>query len=163
MRKATTSPRVCLHCCISPILEHCLSYMLSDSYRRHRKWRSRPSSTAPPGRVYRVRCGPGKGFCTVEGSGPEGDDRERVWTRKGGVTLWGCISHSHQSPLFDLIVLFVFPALTGLPSPLRPLRPLCQVRTSSGMFLTKGQDDVVKRIEKRVAQVTMIPLGEKWG
>ena len=31
------------------------------------------------------------------------------------------------------------------------------------MFLTKGQDDVVKRIEKRVAQVTMIPLGEKWG
>ena len=81
----------------------------------------------------------------------------------GGGTLWGCIYHSHQSPLFDLIVLFVFPALTGLPSPLRPLRPLCQVRTSSGMFLTKGQDDVVKRIEKRVAQVTMIPLGEKWG
>ena len=41
--------------------------------------------------------------------------------------------------------------------------PPHQVRTSSGMFLTKGQDDIVKRIEKRVAQVTMISLGEEWG
>lgn len=34
------------------------------------------------------------------------------------------------------------------------------VRTSTGTFLAKGADDVVARIEKRVAQVTMIPLGE---
>lgn len=34
------------------------------------------------------------------------------------------------------------------------------VRTSTGTFLAKGADDVVTRIEKRVAQVTMIPVGE---
>lgn len=34
------------------------------------------------------------------------------------------------------------------------------VRTSSGTFLGKSQDDIVGRIEKRVAQVTMIPVGE---
>ena len=37
-----------------------------------------------------------------------------------------------------------------------------EVRTSSGTFLGKGQDDIISRIEKRVAQVTMIPVG-KWG
>ena len=35
-----------------------------------------------------------------------------------------------------------------------------EVRTSSGTFLGTGQDEIVRRIEKRVAQVTMIPVGE---
>lgn len=34
-----------------------------------------------------------------------------------------------------------------------------RVRTSSGMFLARGEDEVVKRIEKRIALVTMIPEG----
>lgn len=34
---------------------------------------------------------------------------------------------------------------------------LNSVRTSSGMFLIRGQDEVVSRIEKRIAQFTMIP------
>lgn len=34
------------------------------------------------------------------------------------------------------------------------------VRTSTGTFLAKAADEVIARIEKRVAQVTMIPLGE---
>jgi hypothetical protein len=36
------------------------------------------------------------------------------------------------------------------------------VRTSTGAFFGRGYDDVIKRIEKRIAQVTMIPMG-KWG
>ncbi len=35
-----------------------------------------------------------------------------------------------------------------------------QVRTSTGTFFNKGHDEVVTRVEKRVAQVTMIPVGE---
>ena len=41
-----------------------------------------------------------------------------------------------------------------------------EVRTSSGMFLSISQDDVITKIERRVAQVTMIPVGEtlaQWG
>ncbi len=34
------------------------------------------------------------------------------------------------------------------------------VRTSTGTFYNKGADDIIKRIEKRVAQVTMIPEGK---
>lgn len=34
------------------------------------------------------------------------------------------------------------------------------MRTSTGAFFGRGYDDVVKRIEKRIAQVTMIPVGE---
>lgn len=34
-----------------------------------------------------------------------------------------------------------------------------QVRTSSGTFLSSEQDEILARIEKRVAQVTMIPIG----
>ena len=34
------------------------------------------------------------------------------------------------------------------------------VRTSTGAFFGRGYDDVIKRIEKRIAQVTMIPMGE---
>jgi hypothetical protein len=33
------------------------------------------------------------------------------------------------------------------------------VRTSTGTFFARGHDDVVRRIEKRIAQVTMIPVG----
>lgn len=36
------------------------------------------------------------------------------------------------------------------------------IRTSTGTFFSLGEDDIIKEIEKRVAQVTMIPLGE-WG
>ncbi len=35
-----------------------------------------------------------------------------------------------------------------------------QVRTSTGTFFAKGADSVISRIENRVAQVTMIPVGE---
>ncbi len=34
------------------------------------------------------------------------------------------------------------------------------VRTSSGTFLGKGQDEIVSRIEKRISMVTMLPVGE---
>jgi hypothetical protein len=38
------------------------------------------------------------------------------------------------------------------------------VRTSTGAFFGRGYDEVVRRIEKRIAQVTMIPIGEDvWG
>ena len=33
-----------------------------------------------------------------------------------------------------------------------------EIRTSSGMFLTKGQDDVVSRIEERIATWTFLPV-----
>jgi hypothetical protein len=35
------------------------------------------------------------------------------------------------------------------------------IRTSTGTFFAKGEDEIIARIEKRVAQVTMIPLGEQ--
>lgn len=38
-----------------------------------------------------------------------------------------------------------------------------QVRTSKGMFLSYAQDDIVKDIERRVAQVTMIPISHQEG
>ncbi len=34
------------------------------------------------------------------------------------------------------------------------------VRTSSGTFLSRAQDDVVARIEKRLSLITMLPEGE---
>lgn len=34
------------------------------------------------------------------------------------------------------------------------------VRTSTGTFFTRGYDEIIKRIEKRVAAVTMIPVGK---
>lgn len=37
------------------------------------------------------------------------------------------------------------------------------VRTSTGAFFGRGYDDVVKRIEKRIAQVTMIPVDHQEG
>eukprot|EP00879_Flechtneria_rotunda_P011819 GHRR01012346.1.p1 GENE.GHRR01012346.1~~GHRR01012346.1.p1 ORF type:complete len:308 (+),score=60.64 GHRR01012346.1:171-1094(+) len=38
-----------------------------------------------------------------------------------------------------------------------------EVRTSSGMFLSRGHDEVVSRIENRVAAVTMIPAAHQEG
>lgn len=36
---------------------------------------------------------------------------------------------------------------------------LCRVRTSSGMFLRRGQDKIIRNIEKRIADFTFIPVG----
>ena len=35
---------------------------------------------------------------------------------------------------------------------------LSRVRTSSGMFLSRGQDDIVTRIENRIARVSGVPF-----
>ena len=35
------------------------------------------------------------------------------------------------------------------------------VRTSTGTFFDKGHDEIIQRIEKRVAQVTMVPMGKQ--
>lgn len=35
-----------------------------------------------------------------------------------------------------------------------------RVRTSSGMFLKRGQDRIIRGIEKRIADFTFIPMGE---
>lgn len=40
---------------------------------------------------------------------------------------------------------------------------LSEVRTSSGMFFERGEDKVVKRVEERVAMVTMLPAGNAEG
>lgn len=34
----------------------------------------------------------------------------------------------------------------------------CSVRTSSGTFLSRGQDEIVKSIEERIAKYTMLPI-----
>mmetsp|Transcript_4979 Transcript_4979/g.8673 ORF Transcript_4979/g.8673 Transcript_4979/m.8673 type:complete len:264 (-) Transcript_4979:519-1310(-) len=38
-----------------------------------------------------------------------------------------------------------------------------EIRTSTGMFFAKADDDIIARIEKRVAQVTMIPTDNQEG
>ena len=38
-----------------------------------------------------------------------------------------------------------------------------EVRTSTGTFFGRGQDEVITKIEKRVAQVTMIPVENQEG
>ena len=35
----------------------------------------------------------------------------------------------------------------------------CRVRTSSGMFMRRGGDKVIRNIEKRIADYTFIPVG----
>lgn len=35
-----------------------------------------------------------------------------------------------------------------------------RVRTSSGMFLKRGQDKIIRGIEKRIADFAFIPVGE---
>lgn len=37
--------------------------------------------------------------------------------------------------------------------------PFVRVRTSSGMFLRRGRDKVIKDIEKRIADYAFIPVG----
>jgi hypothetical protein len=34
-----------------------------------------------------------------------------------------------------------------------------RVRTSSGMFLGRGQDKIIRTIEKRISDYTFIPVG----
>lgn len=36
---------------------------------------------------------------------------------------------------------------------------VCRVRTSSGMFLKRGRDKIIRDIEKRIADFTFIPVG----
>lgn len=40
---------------------------------------------------------------------------------------------------------------------------ISEVRTSNGMFLRRGQDDVVKEIERRIARWTLLPVGNGEG
>ena len=35
----------------------------------------------------------------------------------------------------------------------------CRVRTSSGTFLTRGQDKIIRGIEKRLSDFTFLPVG----
>jgi len=39
----------------------------------------------------------------------------------------------------------------------------CRVRTSSGTFLTRGQDKIIQTIEQRIADFTFIPVGKSKG
>lgn len=39
----------------------------------------------------------------------------------------------------------------------KPVCLHCRVRTSSGMFLNKGEDEIIDRIESRIAKYTAIP------
>ena len=38
-------------------------------------------------------------------------------------------------------------------------RIMCRVRTSSGTFLKRGQDEIVEEIENRISDFTFIPVG----
>ncbi len=40
---------------------------------------------------------------------------------------------------------------------------ISEIRTSSGTFLARGQDDVVKAIEDRIAKWTLMPVGNGEG
>lgn len=37
------------------------------------------------------------------------------------------------------------------------------IRTSTGMFFEKGEDEIIRRVEKRVSQVTMVPVEHQEG
>lgn len=50
------------------------------------------------------------------------------------------------------------PPLHPLPT---PYPPPCRIRTSSGAFLTRGQDEVVSAIEQRIAAFSMVPVGAR--
>jgi hypothetical protein len=39
----------------------------------------------------------------------------------------------------------------------------CRVRTSSGTFLRRGKDKIIRDIEKRIADYTFIPVGMRTG
>lgn len=36
---------------------------------------------------------------------------------------------------------------------------VCRVRTSSGTFLQRGRDKIIRNIEKRIANFTFLPVG----
>ena len=40
---------------------------------------------------------------------------------------------------------------------------ISEIRTSSGVFLDRGEDDVVKAIEERISQWTLMPVGNGEG
>lgn len=40
------------------------------------------------------------------------------------------------------------------------LRPVCRVRTSSGTFLRRGRDKVIRNIERKIANFTFLPVGK---
>ena len=40
------------------------------------------------------------------------------------------------------------------------LRPVCRVRTSSGTFLSRGRDKVIRNIERKIANFTFLPVGK---
>lgn len=40
------------------------------------------------------------------------------------------------------------------------LHPLCRVRTSSGTFLARGRDKIIRNIEKKIANFTFLPVGK---
>jgi len=50
------------------------------------------------------------------------------------------------------------PVRVRYPSLVRDCIVTGRVRTSSGMFLSRGQDDVVTRIEHRIARVSGVPF-----
>jgi prolyl 4-hydroxylase len=53
----------------------------------------------------------------------------------------------------------VLAARRGLAAPLTPGPRTCSIRTSSGMFLRRGQDETIKLIEDRIAAFSMVPAG----
>ena len=40
---------------------------------------------------------------------------------------------------------------------------ISDIRTSSGTFLERGQDDIVKRVEEKIAAWTLLPVGNGEG
>jgi hypothetical protein len=60
------------------------------------------------------------------------------------VPLARCVAQAHSAPSHSR---------AALCSAVR------SIRTSSGMFLMRGQDEVIKRIEERIAAFSMVPAG----
>lgn len=54
-------------------------------------------------------------------------------------------------------------ARSGVADSLTGVHRMSDVRTSSGMFFQRGEDSVVRRVEERVAMVTMLPAGNAEG
>lgn len=60
-------------------------------------------------------------------------------------------------------IIFRLPLLQGLPNEKPYLIHIpftFRVRTSSGTFLARGRDKIVKNIEKRISDFTFIPVGK---
>lgn len=59
---------------------------------------------------------------------------------------------------FSLFVCFYF--FVVFPSDVLPwITFICRVRTSSGTFLARGRDKLIRNIEKRIAGFTFLPVG----